>query len=379
MVLVIAAMVLVLTFLTKDITRRDRTVLPATVQVQTEGNDFVVTRDGIRSVVRGSDGYTMAEGPDGAHILIRTYTVNRFLNAENLVGVAKEASFIAVMAVGMAGIIIMGGIDLSIGSIYALAGVFGGMALHSLQAAYAQEGGTSPPWLIAVPVGLLVPCLVGAGCGAINGIGTVGLRVHPFIITLGGMAIYRGIAFVITKGQSISEFPDTFTTGLFRASIGGVNPVPLGLMLLVGVAGEFVLRRPVFGRQTFAIGGNEVAARYAGVPVGRNKVVLYTLGGFAAGLSAAMMLGYYGAVSSAAGTGYELDVIAAAVVGGASLSGGRGSALGAMLGAIIIQLINNAITVLEIDENFKQIIIGLAIVIAVVVDQAKNRLSGPGR
>src|SRR6185295_7934171 len=145
------------------------------------GADVNATVDGVVRVYKAEDGYELA-GPKDAPFLRRHIKYNRFLNAENLVGIAKDASFIAVMSVGMAGIIIMGGIDLSIGSIYALAGVLGAMALHGLQAGY---GDGQAPAMLAIPVGLLVPCAIGAACGAVNGAATVGLRVHPFIITLG--------------------------------------------------------------------------------------------------------------------------------------------------------------------------------------------------
>jgi ribose transport system permease protein len=189
------------------------------------------------------------------------------------------------------------------------------------------------------------------------------------------MAIYRGVAFVITEGQSIGGFPDSFTRGGFKAEILGVNPVPMVVMLLVALAGAVVLSRTVFGRRTYAIGGNETAARYAGVPVGRVKVLWYLIAGVLTGLSAAIFLGYLGAASSDAGSGYELRVIAAAVVGGASLSGGRGSAIGAVLGALVIQLIENGILVLHINSNYTNIVIGLSIIVAVIVDQAKHRLT----
>lgn len=356
--------------------RTDRLTLPATASVADgpgEG-EFTVTDAGRTRTYRAADGYEFRPAGGGGEggVLLRRYTVNRFLNRDNLISVATTASFIAVMAVGMTGIIIMGGIDLSVGSIYALAAVLGAMVLHELNAG-AGDGGV--PGLVALPVGLLVCGGVGALCGLVNGVATVGLKVHPFIITLGGMAIYRGIAFVTTQGQSIGQFPESYVKGGIRSEIGGITPVPMFIMILVGLVGAFVLARTVFGRQTFAIGGNETAARYAGIAVGRVKIILFVLCGMLAGLSAAMMLGYFGAGASNAGTGYELDVIAAAVVGGASLSGGRGSALGAVLGAFIIQLINNSIITLGIDENYRQIIIGLAIVIAVVVDQAKHRLA----
>jgi ribose/xylose/arabinose/galactoside ABC-type transport system permease subunit len=213
-----------------------------------------------------ADGWTLQPFP-APGVLLHTSRVNPFFNSQNLVGVAKDASFIAIMAVGMAGVIILGGIDLSVGSVYALAAVVGAYALRALGA--GAEGGTG--WL-SVPAGVLVCAAIGGACGLMNGFATVGLRVHPFIITLGGMAAYRGVAFVITDGQSISGFPDSYTVGFFRSSTRGVNPVPMAVMVLVALAGWFVLSQTVFGRQTYAIGGNETAARYAGVRVGRVKI-----------------------------------------------------------------------------------------------------------
>ena len=370
MLVVIALMMLGLTLATPSIRQTQRVFLSSDAQVTPSGDDIIVRTGGHEHTYRAKDGYELIDSGD-TKIIRRTVEVNKFLNRENLVGVATVSSFIAIMAVGMAGIIIMGGIDLSIGSVYALAAVVGAFALHELGPKAAAP--------VAIPTGLLLCCGIGGLCGMLNGAAIVGLKVHPFIITLGGMAVYRGIAFVLTKGQSIGDFPQAYTLGFFKYQAFDVNPVPMLFMIAVAVAGALVLRQTVFGRRTFAIGGNETAGRYAGVPVGRVKVLLYAIGGLLAGLAAAMRLGYYGAVSSDAGSGYELDVIAAAVVGGASLSGGRGSALGAMLGAVVIQLIENGIVVLEIDSNYKLIIIGLAIIVAVVVDQTKNRLTGPAR
>jgi ribose transport system permease protein len=158
------------------------------------------------------------------------------------------------------------------------------------------------------------------------------------------------------------------------ASTGGVTLVPVAIMLVVALLGMLVLAATVLGRQVYAIGGNEVAAKYAGIPVGRVKIIVYTLMGMAAGLAGFVYVGYYGAAEPNAGTGYELSVIAAAVIGGASLSGGRGSPVGAVLGAILVQLIDNSLVILDIDQSYKQIVIGGAIVAAVVLDQAKARL-----
>ncbi len=367
LIVVILFMMLGLSLATESITRTQRVSVPEGGSLVTVDGGFQVkSPDGRVRSYMAADGFELLDSGD-APVLRRIIKVNKFFNKENLVGVATVSSFIAIMAVGMSGIIISGGIDLSIGSVYAVAAVAGSFVMHAL--------GPDASLAVALPLGFVVCCGVGAACGAVNGSAVVGLKVHPFIVTLGGMAVYRGIAFVVTKGQSIGDFPSALTLGFFKKSLGGVNPVPMVFMVAVALAGAIVLRSTVFGRRTFAIGGNETAGRYAGIPVGRVKIVLFTVGGLLAGLAALIRLGYYGAVASDAGTGYELDVIAAAVVGGASLSGGRGSAFGAMLGAVVIQLIENGIVVLGIDSNYKLIIIGLAIIIAVVVDQAKQRLT----
>jgi ribose transport system permease protein len=302
----------------------------------------------------------------------QTHSVNKFLRADNLDKLTKNTSFFAIMAVGTTMVIIAGGIDLSVGSIYCLAAVCGAMFLSRFGPQGAGAG-ASPVWV--VPCAILLCMGVGALCGALNGIGVVYLRVHPFVITLGTMAIFRGIAFVMTKAQSYTNFPPEFTDGLIRHEVGhNLYPIPMAVMILVTVLAMFYLKHAVAGRQIFAIGGNEQAARYSGLPVERVKLKVYLLSGLTAGIAATIMLGYYGAASSDAGKGYELDVIAAAVVGGASLAGGRGSALGALLGALVIQMINNGIIILEIDQNYSQIIIGAVIVVAVVLDRINTTL-----
>jgi ribose/xylose/arabinose/galactoside ABC-type transport system permease subunit len=301
-----------------------------------------------------------------------TRTVNRFLRADNLDKLAKNTSFFAIMAVGATVVIISGGIDLSVGSIYCLAAVCGAMFLHH----FGPQGpgaGASPGWV--VPSAILLCLAVGAVAGLLNGLGVVLLRVHPFVITLGTMAIYRGIAFVMTRAQAYTHFPSQFTDGLIRHEVGGnLYPIPMVITLAVVVLAALYLKFTVTGRQVFAVGGNEQAARYSGLAVERTKLKVYAFAGLAAGIAAMIMLGYYGAASSDAGKGYELDVIAAAVVGGASLSGGRGSALGALLGSLIIQMIASGIIILEIDQNYSQIIIGAVIVAAVVLDRISSAL-----
>ncbi|MEM9559123.1 MAG: ABC transporter permease [Planctomycetota bacterium] len=300
--------------------------------------------------------------------LLGRHTVNRFFEPTNLILLANNASLIAVIAVGMVGVIILAGIDLSVGSIYALAGVLAASALAKL------DPGTGV--LATVPLALLVSCGIGALLGAANGAMIVLFRVHPFIITLGTMSVYRGLAFVFTEGQTIGGLPDSLQTAFFKlAPFGGdvpVHPINTLIMLLIALGGSLVLTATVFGRRVYAIGGNETAARYAGIPIGRIKVIVYTLVGALAGLSACMSIGYFGAATSSAGNMYELRVIAAAVVGGAALTGGRGTALGAVLGAIIIELINNAIIILGIDNAYLGVVTGAAIIVAVVIDRVKQ-------
>ena len=202
-------------------------------------------------------------------------SINPFLNKTNLVLVTKDASFFAIIAVGMTGVIILAGIDLSVGSIYGLSAVVGAMALQSLP---ADVG-----WFVAVPVGVLVCMSVGTVCGLANGSMSEGLGVHPFVITLGMMAALRGLTVVLPQElfgtQSIGGFPDSFSKGFFKAEFYGVYPVPVIIMILSGIAGWFVLSKTVFGRRVFAIGGNETAAKYAGIPVKRTKILVYTITG----------------------------------------------------------------------------------------------------
>jgi ribose/xylose/arabinose/galactoside ABC-type transport system permease subunit len=297
---------------------------------------------------------------------------NKFLNAQNLVQLAKDTSFIAIMAVGATFVIISGGIDLSVGAIYALASVLGAIALQRFGPDGSHAGVS--PWL-SVPVGILVCIGTAVLCGFLNGGMIVALRVHPFIITLGTMAIFRGIAFVITQGQSIGGFPQAFRD-LVRWEIGdGLTFVPLIVMLVVAVVGGTYLSRLAAGRRVYAIGGNEMASTYSGIRINRVKLSVFIFSGLTAGIAALLSLGYYGGATSGDGQGYELNVIAAAVVGGASLSGGKGSALGALLGALVIQLINTGIVILGINQNYSQIIIGAVVILAVVLDQVNNWLA----
>lgn len=291
--------------------------------------------------------------------------VNNFLNAATLMQVATFASFFAIMAVGVTMVIITAGIDLSVGSTYALAGVLSAMVLRDL----GLTGGS------AIWVGILVCCGLGTMCGFANGVMITSLGVHPFIITLGTMWVYRGIAFVTSRAESI--LVPSSLTDLAKANLGlgkQLYPVPMLVMLAVAVCGWLFLTKTVSGRRVFAVGGNVEAARYSGVRIERVLIAVYTISGLTAGFAAFIAAGYFGAASSADATGYELYVIASAVVGGASLAGGKGSAISAMLGALLIALMQQSIRTLHFDQKYEWIIIGCAIIIAVVLDRASARL-----
>jgi ribose transport system permease protein len=299
-------------------------------------------------------------------------TVNNFLNRYTLIQMATDASAFAIMGVGATLVIIAGGIDLSVGAVYALAGVAMAMILRAL--------GPMDP-MATVFVGLGSCLVVGLLCGLANGVMVIGLGVHPFIITLGTMWIVRGIAFVISRAESILVPPAL--TAVAKAPLGlgtALYPVPLLAMLAVTLAGSVYLSRTVAGRHILAVGGNPEASRFSGLSVSRITLGVFVLSSLAAGAAAFLGAAFYGSATSSDANGYELYVVASAVVGGASLSGGKGSALSAMLGAILIVTMRQAIRTLHLDQNYEWIIIGVAMIVAVVLDQRgmkalQNRLS----
>jgi ribose transport system permease protein len=309
-------------------------------------------------------GLTLAAGshPDP----ITGDTVNNFLNAHTLIQMATDASAFAIMGVGATIVIIAGGIDLSVGAIYALSGVAMAMILRA-------AGPMAPA--ASVFLGLGTCLVVSFACGLANGTMVIGLGVHPFIITLGTMWMLRGVAFVISRAESILV-PGALTS-VAKAPLGlgtALYPVPLLVMLAVTIAGSVYLGRTVMGRHIFAVGGNAEASRFSGLGVSRIRLGVYVLSGLAAGLAAFLGAAFYGSATSSDANGYELYVIASAVVGGASLTGGKGSAVSAMLGAVLIVTIRQAIRTLHLDQNYEWIIIGGAMILAVVLDQGGTRL-----
>ncbi len=280
-----------------------------------------------------------------------------FANAGNVALILKYSSIYGIAAIGAAMIIGAGGIDLAPGAVIALASVITGHL-------YVVSGW--PLWVAS-----LAGVLVGTGCGAVAAALVIAAALPPFIATLGVMGIARGSAFLITEGR-FYDLSAQLPTG--AAPLG----VPLALwpavlMLLLTVAFELIMLRTATGRHVLAIGGNEVAARYAGVHVGRVKAFVYMIGGALAALSGVVLAVVQGQGKADIATGYELDVIAAAVVGGASLSGGRASVVGAVIGSLIFGVLRNALAQVPRGTFADRLILGVAVLVIVVMDRLATK------
>jgi ribose/xylose/arabinose/galactoside ABC-type transport system permease subunit len=299
---------------------------------------------------------------------------NLFLNPDNLIdGIATPMSVYAIMAVGATCVIITAGIDISVGAIFALSALGAAAVLQ-------QMPRDASAWVV-IPVAVLIPTLIGTLCGLVNGALVVLLRIHPFIVTLGTMVIFRGLANVTTpekrRPDSRHALPSIFTDHFMRIQVGPIRPMPMLVMLLCVALGAVYLHLTVAGRKNYAVGGNEEAARFSGVRIGPVNLLVYAISGLTAGIAGMVSLGRFATISTNTAAGYELMVIAAAVVGGASLMGGRGSAVGALLGTLVIAIIGNGIYTLHLDEEYRSIIVGTAILVAAALDsRITQRLRG---
>lgn len=283
-----------------------------------------------------------------------------FLTTDNLMGVFRSFSLVAIMSIGMVLVIITGGIDLSVGSV---------MGLSSLVTALAFQHGWGA--LAAVLAGLSV----GLAVGCFNGFLITFIELPPFIATLGTLSIGRGLMYIMTKGVPVTpDVPASFAF-LGQGYIGLV-PFPVVIMVLMTVFFSVLMRRTRFGRHVYATGGNEMAARLSGVRTYRVKFVVYALSGLIASVAGIVSFSRFVSAEPASGFGAELDVIAAAAIGGASLSGGVGSVVGAMIGAALAGIITNGIVLLNIDTYAQQVITGCVILIAVSIDIWRVRLRG---
>jgi len=281
-----------------------------------------------------------------------------FFTVENLFAIGLQMSVIAIMAVGQMMIIISAGIDLSVGSLLALSGV----VCTSLMVA-------GVPLLLAIPGGIGVGTL----CGLISGTLVAKGRIPPFIATLGMMGIARGAALIISGGAGIQilNIPESFVF-LGGGRLLEVVPVPVIITVLIALIGFGILQYTQMGRYTYAIGSNIEATRLSGVNVKKYLILIYTFCGLLCGLAGVILSSRLRSGQPTAGTGWELDVIAACVIGGASLSGGEGSVLGAIIGALIMGVLRNGCNLLDISAFWQQVAIGAIIIIAVFIDQYKR-------
>jgi ribose transport system permease protein len=277
-----------------------------------------------------------------------------FLTVSNSFDVMRQVSINAVIAFGMTLSILLGGIDLSVGSI---------LALSSVLAAMAMKGGygAGPAAGIAI--------LAGAAMGSLNGAVIAKGNVAPFIATLGTMTLLRGAALVISNGSPISGFSSDFFSLLGGGYVARLVPVPVVLMLVMFAVFWFVLARTVFGRHVYATGGNAEAAKLSGVNTDRVQILVYTVSGAMAALAGVILTSRLDSAQPTAGAGYELDAITAVVLGGTSLSGGRGWIFGTLVGALLIGVLNNGLNLMGVSAFYQQIVKGSVILLAVLLDR----------
>ncbi len=279
-----------------------------------------------------------------------------FLTVSNLLNVAQQTSINAIIAVGMTFVIITAGIDLSVGSLVAFSGV--------VLASVLQAG-------VPVPIAILVGLGVGLSCGMINGLLITHGRIPPFISTLGMMSVARGAALLYTQGRPVSGFSENFRY-LATGEIFHI-PAPVIIMGVVYIIAHFVLNRTKLGRCAYAIGGNEEAAILSGINVKLYKTMVYALCGMLSGLAAIILTARLNSAQPIAGNMYELDAIAATVIGGTSLMGGEGTVLGTLIGALIMGVLRNGLNLLGVSSFIQQIVIGSVIIIAVLMDMALKK------
>lgn len=282
-------------------------------------------------------------------ILFLTWSSPYFLTQSNLTVVSRQIALSLLIAIGMTFVILAGQIDLSVGSTVALVSVLTGMFMVNMG--------------LSIPLSILLALLVGAAVGAVNGTIFANTKIPSFVVTLGMLAVARGLALGITEGSTISGLPDSFLT-LGQGSWFGV-PIPVWIAVVVALAAHVVLRRTIFGRHVYFLGSNEEAAVLSGIRVRRVKIAIFTIASTLAALEAVIETARLSVGQPSAGNGYELAAIGAVVIGGANLFGGEGSILGTVLGTTLLALIQNGLILLGISAYWQQVFSGAIIVLAV--------------
>jgi ribose transport system permease protein len=302
----------------------------------------------------------------GALIVVFIYlsiASDEFLTSDNLFNVGQQTAVTAIIAIGMTMVIITAGIDLSVGAVAALAGCVGVKLMIE--------------WGLPPNVAIVIGILVGAVAGLVNGALITLAELAPFIATLGMMSVARGLTLIVTGATAVFGAPDDFRL-LGQGDFGPV-PIPVIALLIVAVLGHLVLTRTRLGRYSYAIGSNPEAARLSGIPVKRYLAAVYVIAGALAGFGGMMAASRVNSGQPNFGIGLELDVIAAAVIGGASLFGGQGTVAGTLIGGFLIALIRNGSVLLNVNTFYQSVIIGVIIWLAVIFDQyRRRRLGGAG-
>ena len=290
---------------------------------------------------------------------LSVYT-DTFLTSTNIFNILRAFSWIAISAFGQCMAIITNGIDLSVGSVMGLSGLATAMLL--------AQG-------INVPVAVVGGLLTGLITGLLNGLMITKGKLPPFIATLGMLLMARGLCYGLTGGWPVRDLPQTFRNlGQYDIPIAGMGvPLPLIFLLVIGVIMSVFLGRTVWGYRIYALGGNETATALSGINTNRVKLMVYSLGGFLTAIGGVLMTARLGVASPTAGSGYELDVIAAAVVGGTSMRGGEGTILGVLIGAAIMQVLRNGLVLMGVSAYWLQAVQGLVIVVAIMLDQLRRR------
>ncbi len=288
-----------------------------------------------------------------ALIVVMSFMSPTFFTTTNLINIAKQASITSIIGVGMTFVLITGGIDLSVGSVMALSGTL------AASVAVADKN-------IPIVVAILVGVGLGTLCGLINGIGVSYIGFPPFIMTLGMMTIARGVPLVFTNGTPIFGLSDEFNA-LANSRILGI-PTLVYYMVIICIIGYIILSKTVLGRRIYGIGGNEEAARLSGVPVARLKMLVYVFSGFLAGIAGILICSRITSGNGTVAEGYEMNAISAAVIGGVSMTGGSGSVLGMIVGAMILTIIQNSFDIMGVNSFYQDIIKGIIILLAVFLD-----------
>jgi ribose transport system permease protein len=298
-------------------------------------------------------------------ILFFTFSSSNFFQFSNIVGILLSTAVIGVLALGSTFVIITGGIDLSVGTVMTLSGVMTGVCITF--------------WGLPVPVGILGGILTGALCGLLSGTAVAKMKIPPFIATLAMMMIAKGLALIISGAKPVyfndaESFAEVSQGSLLGWMIPGLDiPNAVVIFFIAAVVGYLILSKTIIGRYNFALGSNEEATRLSGVNVGFWKIVIYTLTGAFTGLAGVMMASRLNSANPALGAGYELEAIAAVVIGGTSLSGGKGTIIGTVIGALIMSVLTNGLRILSVPQEWQTVVVGFVIILAVYADILRRR------